>query len=157
VQSACADLLERPEGFEYRGEAQFRSWLHLAVLNKLRQKHRHHAALKRRPPGGPPIAPDAGELAMCYSQALSPSRAAIAREDVERLEQAFDALSERYREVISLVRIVGLSHQEAAEAMCCTPAAVNNLLNRALVKLATEMSRPGDGSSPPRPDPGSGD
>ena len=143
VQSVCADLLGKSAPLEYRGEAQFRSWLHVTALNKIRQKHRHHAALKRRPQGGPPRPLESGEALGCYAGAITPSHAAVGKEDVERLEEALDRLPDHYREVISLVRIVGLTPAEAGEAMGTTAAAARNLLNRALVKLATEMRRGG--------------
>ena len=60
----------------------------------------------------------------------------MGREAIDRIEAAFDALPEHYREVIVLARIVGLPHREIAERLGKTEVAVQGLLTRALVKLS---------------------
>ena len=67
----------------------------------------------------------------------TPSREAIAREQLGRVEQAFESLPDDYRRVITLSRIVGLSHAEIAEVLGRTPGAVKTLLNRAVVRLTS--------------------
>jgi RNA polymerase sigma factor (sigma-70 family) len=69
----------------------------------------------------------------------TPSQVAIGLEAIERMQQAFDALPEHYREVISLARIAGLPHVEVARRMGKTEQATRQLLGRALVQLATLM------------------
>ena len=60
----------------------------------------------------------------------------MAREELERIESAFDRLPEEYREVITLARIAGLSRAEIAERMGRREGAVRTLLSRALARLA---------------------
>jgi RNA polymerase sigma-70 factor (ECF subfamily) len=134
VQSVCRELLENLGAFEYRGEEQFRHWLFVAALNKIRQHHRHHAA-ERRAPAREASDGDArlGEL---YALVLSPSQHAIARETVARLEAAFDTLPEHYRDVIVLCRVVGLSQEDVAARMGRSVDSVRNLLHRALARVA---------------------
>jgi RNA polymerase sigma factor (sigma-70 family) len=78
----------------------------------------------------------------CYASLSSPSRAAMAREGVARIEAAFARLPEHYREVITLARIVGLSQEELAEVTGRSVASARNLLTRALVRLAALLDEP---------------
>jgi RNA polymerase sigma-70 factor (ECF subfamily) len=72
----------------------------------------------------------------CYRSFSTPSGAAIAREEVERIEAAFEDLSEEHREVITLAHVVGLSRAEIAERMGRSEGAVRVLLHRALAKVS---------------------
>jgi RNA polymerase sigma factor (sigma-70 family) len=80
------------------------------------------------------------EIAECYRTAFtSPTAAAMKREDLERLEKAFDLLSEDDRQVITLARIAGAPHAEIAEQLGVSPGAVRVRLSRALARLAVLM------------------
>lgn len=141
VQSVCADILADLDHFEYRGEAEFRSWLYTAVLNKIRKKYRFHLAAKRDLRREEVLASREEVLLQnSFAAFCSPSHQAIAREQVELLERAFEKLPDHYREVLSLSRIAGLSQEETAEAMGRTVPSTRNLLNRALVRLGGLMS-----------------
>jgi RNA polymerase sigma-70 factor (ECF subfamily) len=131
VQSTCRELLENLDGFEHRGEEQFRHWLCVAALNKIRQRHRYHRA-ERRDPAKEAELP----VEQLYGTLLSPSHVAIGQETIERLEAAFDRLPPDYQEVILLCRVVGLSHDEAARRMGRSIDSVRNLLHRALARIA---------------------
>jgi len=65
----------------------------------------------------------------------------MAFEEIERVEAAFDKLSDDYRQVILLSRIVGLSHREVAREMGRNEAAVRKLLSRALARLLLLLGR----------------
>jgi RNA polymerase sigma-70 factor (ECF subfamily) len=134
VQSTCRALLENLGAFEYRGEGAFRHWLYTAALNKIRERHRYHAAERRDPRREQHDGDERlGEL---YGSLLTPSRIAMARERVAQLETAFARLPADYREVILLCRIVGLSQDEVAARMDRSVDAVRNLLHRALARVA---------------------
>jgi RNA polymerase sigma-70 factor (ECF subfamily) len=60
----------------------------------------------------------------------------MAKEAVERIEAALDALPEDYREVITLAKLVGLSRAEIGEVMGRSEGAVRTLLFRAQARLA---------------------
>lgn len=142
VQSVCREILQDLGRFEYRDEAAFRSWLFDTALHKIIDRHRYHHAAKRDAAREMPIgagceAGDAQILA-CYTRIASPSRGAIAR-----VEAAFDALPDDYRRVITLARIVGLSHGEIAREMGRSEDAVRNLLARALARLGGVLARAG--------------
>ncbi len=142
VQSVCCELLGELDGFEFRGEADFRGWLFTAALNKLRNKHRFQRQQKRdrSREGALPEGADMDALLASSGLLGTPSQVAIGVETMERLERAFDSLPEHYREVISLARIAGLPHAEIARRLDKTEQATRQLLGRALVQLATTMS-----------------
>ncbi|HEX5051570.1 MAG TPA: sigma-70 family RNA polymerase sigma factor [Planctomycetota bacterium] len=135
VQSVCVDLLSHLEGFQYESEEKFVSWLFAAALNKVREKVRFHGRERR---GGEREA--AGmEVEQIDAAAgpgmVTPSRIAMAREELERLEQAFLQLPPDYREVVVLSRIVGLPHAAIAAQLGRTEAATRKLLGRAVARL----------------------
>lgn len=139
VQSVCRELLQNAHRFEFRGEAAFRGWLYTAALRKVVQRARYYRRAARdigreQPPAAATGAPDLLEV---YRTVCSPSRAAIAREELARVEAVIDALPEHYREVLLLSRIAGLSQREIGERIGKSEIAVQRILSRALAKLAT--------------------
>jgi RNA polymerase sigma-70 factor (ECF subfamily) len=144
VQSVCREALADLGDFEYRGAASFREWLFTCAENKLRDRGRFWRRDRRDPAREEPLAgfeaDDRGAL-MGLASLLTPSRDAVAAEELERLETAFAELEPDYREVIVLARVVGLSHAEIAARMGRTESATWNLLSRALAKLSTKLER----------------
>lgn len=69
----------------------------------------------------------------------TPSVMLARREELDRLEKAMDRLTDDYREVLLLARIEGIPHEQIAERMERSPAAVAKLLSRAIVALAIEF------------------
>jgi RNA polymerase sigma-70 factor (ECF subfamily) len=145
VQSVCREVLsDLRQGFEYRGEAPFHAWLFKVALNKVRDRCRHHAALRRDARRAEAL--DEATVA-AYASLLTPSRVAIGREEVARLEEAFDGLPEDYREVITMARILRMPHEEIAARLGRSNGATRMLLGRALALL-------GERRAEPRPDRG---
>ena len=136
VQSVCREVLEDREQFEFRGEGAFLSWLLKAALNKLRERARFHGRLRRAADREQQL-PDG----VVY-QGLSPSGEAMGLEEIERLEAALDELSDDYREVIVLARILRMPHGDIAAHMGRTVPAVRNLLGRAIAQLGHRMGPP---------------
>ena len=136
VQSICREVLEDLPGLEYRGETEFLRWLFTTALNKLRERGRYHARERRDPDRECAI--DASSLTG-YATLITPSREAIGYEDIEKLEAAFDRLPDDYVDVITLSRIVGLSHREIAGHLGRSEGATRTLLGRALAKLGQEL------------------
>jgi RNA polymerase sigma-70 factor (subfamily 1) len=141
VQSACREVLAHLERYRYQGDAQFRHWLFTTVQRKLSNKVAFHRAARRDVRRQAELAGAAGDtdwhdIGPTYADVLTPSRQAMDREKLARLEAAFDALSPEHREVITLARIVGLPHCEIAVAMGRSEAACRTLLYRATAQLA---------------------
>jgi RNA polymerase sigma factor (sigma-70 family) len=120
VQSVCREILENADRYDFRGAESFKRWLFTTALRVVRNKGKYWAREKR-------------DL----------RREALAKEEVERFERAFESLSEDHQEAISLSRIVGLPHQEIAEQMGRTEAAVRQLLHRALAARVLVYERMG--------------
>ncbi len=135
VQSVCREVLEDIQsGFEYRNRGAFLRWLFSTALNKIRDRHRYNQQQRRSPQRE--VAHPALHETMGYANWMTPSREAMAQEDVERLEHAFDQLPSEYQEVITLARIVGMSRAEIAEEMGKTVGSVQMMLGRAMLKLS---------------------
>ena len=135
VQSVCREVLEHADRFEHGGESGFRHWLYCTAMRKLADRDDYHRAHRRdvareRPAG------DEDGLAATYATVCTPSRVAIAREQLTRLEQAFGQLSEPQREVVLGARLLGLSHAELATQLGRTESAVRTLLCRSLARLS---------------------
>lgn len=138
VQSTVRELLEEPQ-FEWQGEAEFRAWLFQAALNKIREKARFHAADKRTPDREAPASAGDADLGAAVADLVTPSRAAMANEDLQRLESAFTRLTEAQREVLTLARIAGLPHAVIAQRLGKSEVAVRQLLVRALAALGAAL------------------
>jgi RNA polymerase sigma-70 factor (ECF subfamily) len=138
VQSVCRELLAKACALQFSNDAAFRHWLFTEALRKIQKRARHHAALKRDVRLAERLD---SSLVACYSAFASPSAHAAAREQVERVEAAFDALPERDRELVSLAFVVGLSRAEIGNRLGTTEGAVRTALHRALARLAARLDR----------------
>ena len=139
VQSVCREILEKADKFEHPDEDGFKRWLYTTALRKIQHRHRYYRAERRdvaREVRADAWTRGAGDLVDCYRTFCSPSGVAVANEEVERIERAFDELPEHYREVITMARVVGLSRAEIGERIGKSEGAVRTLLSRALVQLA---------------------
>lgn len=142
VQSTCREVLEHFDRFRFPSESAFRQWLFTTALRKLVNRRDYYLAEKRDAMREVALDdPSAGAEALlaCYQSFATPSRAAMLREEVERIERAFETLSEDHREVITLAKVVGLSRAEIGEQMGRSEAAVKMLLSRALAELAERL------------------
>jgi len=144
VQSICREALGELEGFEYRGEGAFRSWLYTVAQRKLATRYHYHVAQRRDVGREVPLAtPDSTQssravvdLADSYAAICSPSKQFAAKQFVEQMEQAFATLPEHYREIVLLSRAEGLTHEQIAARMDRSLGSVRMLLSRALSELA---------------------
>jgi RNA polymerase sigma-70 factor (ECF subfamily) len=158
VQSTCREVIQHMDRFRFPSESAFRHWLFTTALRKISNRRDYWTARKRaapgkgaaNPAGGDPTGGDEAVL-RAYASFSTPSRHAIAREELERIEAAFEQLSEEHREVIALARVAGLSRAEIAEQMGRSEVAVRALLHRALARLADLLST----DEEPRVGPGS--
>jgi len=144
AQSVCREVLGDLERFEYRGEGSFRNWLLLRAEHKIRDRGRFWSREKRTARREVALHGSEEEERSVLEQLRSfftPSRDAVAREELEGLERSFAELPEDYRRVIVLSRVVGLTHEEVAREMERSPNATRTLLSRALARLAVAIER----------------
>lgn len=140
VQSTCREVLEDVQVKECADEADFKRWLYRAAENKIRDRARYHGRDKRDAARLRSL-DAAGETELaCYRRGVAsiftPSRDAMAREELAALEKALGELPEDYREVILLARVMGLDHASVAAQMGRSETATRSLLHRALARLA---------------------
>ena len=138
VQSTCREVLEHADRFRFPNEGAFKSWLFTTALRKIQNRHEFYRAQKRdvMREAGQDADPDAGGILSHYASFSTPSRHAILKEEMERVERAFEELTDEQREVVTLAHLVGLSRAEIAEQMGKSEGAVRVLLHRSLAKLA---------------------
>ena len=147
VQSVCREVLEHMDRFRHPGENSFKRWLFTTALRKISNRRDYWTAQKRDalrdvPLGRAGASRSSGDegLMITYSSFVTPSGHAMLREEMERVEVAFEELSEEHREVITLAHVVGLSRAEIAEQMERSEGAVRVLLHRALARLSDLLS-----------------
>jgi RNA polymerase sigma-70 factor (ECF subfamily) len=145
VQSVCREVLENVDQFRYGGEAGFRQWLYTAALRKIGRRWKYYKADKRDAAREVPLDrrssadDEESRLLEAYRSFYTPSHHAGIREELARLEDAFEKLPPDYQEVIVLARIVGLSREEIGQQMGRSEGAVRTLLSRALAQLAESV------------------
>lgn len=146
VQSACREALSDLSSFECTGEEHFRAWLYRIALHKVMKRAEYHTAGKRDAAREVDVAPRPGDrsgddqaLLEAYGAIASPSSDAVAREEIERIEGAFDALAESDREVLVHVLLEGQSHAEIARRSGKSREAVRQTFSRARARLAMRL------------------
>ncbi len=140
VQTVCREVLNDLDGADCEAPEEFRRWLYAVALHKIVRKAEYHAAQKRAVEReATPV--DDGVLLDAYATVFTPSRAAVAREEVDRIERALDALPEEFRDVIVQARLLGMSHQEISAQTGRSEVAVRKLLSRARARLAIELEK----------------
>ena len=138
VQSVCREVIERAGEFRHGGDAGFKRWLYETARRKLADRGEFHQAAKRdvgREATTPSQLDDA-ELAACYQTLCTPSRTAELREQVERVEAAFDDLPEPQRDLILRAKLLEESRSDIAKSLGKSEGAVRTMLSRALARLA---------------------
>jgi len=149
VQSACREVLENIDRFRWNGEAGFRAWLYATAMRKIANRAEHWEAQKRDAAREVPLhapGPDGDTQVLdVYRSFCSPSAIATGRETVERIERAFERLTDDERDLIVMARIAGLSGPEMAAELKCSEAAARQRLFRALASLAEALEAQGGG------------
>lgn len=142
VQSTCREVLTHAERFQFPSESAFRRWLFTTALRKVSNRAAHLGAAKRAGPEVP-LAPtsSAGDdgLIACYHRFSSPSHRVTVQDEIDRVERAFDTLTDEQREVVTMAHVVGMSRAEIAEQLGKSENAVRIVLHRALARLADRV------------------
>jgi len=146
-QSVFADLMNRMDTFEFRGEQAWRGYLRQLVENKIRAKADYFGAARRdmrreRAIGTPRGDYDAPGILELSSGGPSPTEILLREEQIDNVEEALALLPEAERDVLIFRVFEGLSHREIADRMGRpTENSVHKLYGRALARLAGIMGR----------------
>lgn len=125
--------------FETRGEGSFGRWLSRIVDLKAKELVRHHAGTAKRNVQAEVTRAGRHTLSALHGAGASPSQAAMGAELRAAVDRAIGALPHRYREVLELRQIEGLSTAETAERLGQTRDAVKGAYSRALARLAQDL------------------
>jgi RNA polymerase sigma factor (sigma-70 family) len=139
VQSVCRELLSAQARLEFPNDRALHQWLRTAAMHKILQKARHYRSQRRAVAREVADASQVGDV--CTP--LTPSREVSAREEVARFEAALACLSATDREVITMIKVAGLSHEEAAQRTGRTVVASRTMLRRALIRLSERLTQGG--------------
>lgn len=132
----------------FRGDAQFYTWLHRIAVNTAKN---HLVAHNRRPPTDDIDAADAEqfESGIRLRDTDTPERE-LMRQEIERtVMRVVDALPEELRTAITLREVDGLSYEEIAQKMDCPIGTVRSRIFRAREAIDTEL-QPLLDNEPPR-------
>ena len=153
AQSVCREVLRDLDRLEFRGEEQFRAYLFLQATRKVVDRHRYHTQEMRDAARLQPLPAEGDEAGpLGVHGGATPSRAAGAKEELTRVEQALQLLPEAQRDAVLLSRLAGVGYAEIAAQKGITEAAVRGLVARGLARLAGLLGQgTGDDGAPPRP------
>jgi RNA polymerase sigma-70 factor (ECF subfamily) len=144
AQSVCREVLVDLSAFDFRSEEAFRGWLFLQATRKIVDRYRYHKR-EMRDAGRTQELPadDEAEVLQHYATLCTPSRHAVGREQLSRVESAMRRLPDSQREAVLLSRVAGVSYAEIARQQGVTEASVRGLVARGLARLA-DILREGD-------------
>jgi RNA polymerase sigma-70 factor, ECF subfamily len=151
AQSVFREVLQDTDKIEWQGEAAFRNWLFMQATRKVLDRAKFHSRERRdvaREIALPEASAEAEALLGCWTGGATPSRHAIAREELARIEAAVGQLPEKQRDAVTMSRLLGLSYAQIADQIGCSEAAVRSLVARGLAALSSELVTDGDGDRP---------
>ncbi|MEO6138618.1 MAG: RNA polymerase sigma factor RpoE [Luteimonas sp.] len=122
----------------FRGDAQFYTWLHRIAVNTAKN---HLVAHKRRPPTDDIDIEDAEQFAsgMRLRDNDTPERELMRQQLEQTVLRAVEALPDELREAITLREVEGLSYEEIATKMDCPIGTVRSRIFRAREAIDLEM------------------
>ena len=122
----------------FRGDAQFYTWLHRIAVNTAKN---HLVASNRRPPTGDIDVADAEQ----YDAGIrlrdndTPERELMRQQMEQTVMRAVEALPEELRTAITLREVEGMSYEEIAEKMDCPIGTVRSRIFRAREAIDQEL------------------
>jgi RNA polymerase sigma factor (sigma-70 family) len=134
-------LLSLPQ-FEPRGDEAWVRWMGTIIVNKISSKVRHHRAVKR---GGGKAdvggTEGLGWIGRAEAEGSSPSSAAVAREEQDRLYDALETLPDARRELLVKSHISKVPVDEIAVELGISEEAVRQRLLRAEKALKVAIKK----------------
>ncbi|MCX7885671.1 MAG: sigma-70 family RNA polymerase sigma factor [Verrucomicrobiae bacterium] len=126
----------------FRGECQFSTWLYQVVVNLARNRLRwwrrrcRHKTVSLQAP----IDTDGDEVQPQFAAPTDPPDAVLEKTEFVRvLEQKMACLPSKFREVLVLRNVEGLSYEEIAAVLRCSVGTVKSRIARAREALRHEM------------------
>jgi len=132
---------------EFRGDAQFGSWVHRIAANfalmRLRKRRQQGETLEStlEGDGDQPSFNERGSLVDAVSDWRDAEGDALDAELRQAIESAAASLGDEYREVFVLRDLEGLSYEEIAQLTGASVAAIKSRLHRARLSLRAAIDR----------------
>jgi len=122
----------------FRGDAQFYTWLHRIAVNTAKN---HLVAHNRRPPTDDIDIGDAEnfESGLRLRDTDTPERELMRQQLEQTVMRAVEALPEELRQAITLREVDGLSYEEIAQQMDCPIGTVRSRIFRAREAIDLEL------------------
>jgi len=122
----------------FRGDAQFYTWLHRIAVNTAKN---HLVSHNRRPPTDDIDVADAEQFdgATRLRDTDTPERELMRQELEQTVMKAVEALPEELRSAITLREVEGLSYEEIAQKMDCPIGTVRSRIFRAREAIDAEL------------------
>jgi len=127
---------------DFRGECEFTTWLHQIVINLARNKHRWWKRRGRQSSVSLDSAweMDGGDTPMqMAASGDAPDVEAVKSEFVKRLYGKLEELPRKFREVLVLRNVEGLSYEQIASVLGCSIGTVKSRIARAREALRESM------------------
>lgn len=142
VQSVCLEVLRALPQIEFASEQALRRWLFAAALHKLDTHRRYHLAEKRDVRRQEQMF-DEGLAQACQTiSGSAASQVAMRKEEITRMLNAFDQLTDEQRAAITDAKLLGMTHAEIGARLGKSAEAVRQLVVRGLARLGVVLSRP---------------
>lgn len=132
AREACQDTFVRAWTAlpRYRRQGRFSAWLFRIALNLCRDRHRSKARRQQRSTRS--LDESDGDFPCSRP---GPDESASQASDLAKLDRGIRLLSEHLRAPLLLCCLEGLSHQECAQVLKCSPRAVEGRIYRARREL----------------------
>jgi RNA polymerase sigma-70 factor (ECF subfamily) len=140
VQTTMLKAFQIFDRFEGSRSASLMAWLGRIAENEIRDQADFYERHKRRDDFETPLE---GKLGALQAEVSSASGRLYVKEQMERLERAFEFLSTDHREVILLRNLEELTFQEIGERLHRSAEASRKLHDRAMANLAILLSEVG--------------
>ncbi len=150
LQESYLNAAQRLSGYLQAPAAPVFIWLRGVTEQTMINVHRRHLGAKLRNAslevslhcGGHGLATSISLASRLAADITSPSQAAVRKEMLTELRQAFDEMDPIDREVLALRHFEGLSNVEVAAILELQPTAASNRYVRALRRLKTSYAIP---------------
>ena len=139
AQSVCREVLQDVSAFRYQGDSSFKRWLFLHAQRKVASKGRFHGQERRSLDREESMSTEA--FASAAADLLTPSRDAMAKDELQVFAEVLESLPADQRDAIVLCRGLEMTSTEAAQELGKTANAVRICLHRGLARLGTLQQR----------------
>jgi RNA polymerase sigma-70 factor, ECF subfamily len=144
LQETLLKAFQQLDQFTYRTPGSFLRWLARIMDHVIADSARYHGRQKRNAAELVPLRSASMPEGPEPADSKTPSRLLAQDEKFRELLRQLDGLPEEYRNVILLIKLEGLSTQEAAEKLGKSREAVALLLHRAIKRFRQSYKDQGD-------------